>query len=278
MIWRKWSKIQMRHNKKRNTAFLYESLVKELTRAALQSDARSKKIIASILKEHFSVNSVLHKELNLYKTLCEVNSVSKPTAEKILVEVKRVYHTLGQDEIFDEQTEVIKKINAGLSKKMFSNFVSNYKTLATISQMFSSKTPISKRIVLEQKIIDLMTSGGQDFIKLKPIDNLTYKMFVQKFNEKYGTSLNENQKLLLTKYVTFSPDTALEFKVYINEEIRRLKESIKALQSINEVKQDYELSSKNKEILAILENFKSQQINDDMIKKILKIQALAAEA
>ncbi len=173
--------------------------MKELTRAALQSDARSKKIIASILKEHFSVNSVLHKELNLYKTLCEVNSVSKPTAEKILVEVKRVYHSLGEEEIFDEQTEVIKKINAGLSKKMFSNFVSNYKTLATISQMFNSKTPISKRIVLEQKIIDLMTSGGQDFIKLRPIDNLTYKMFVQKFNEKYGSSLNENQKASFVK-------------------------------------------------------------------------------
>ena len=84
----------MKHNKKRNTAFLYESLVKELTKAALRSDMVAKKAISSILKEHFHVNSVLHRELGLYKTLCEVRNVEKNTAEKILNEVKRVYHSL----------------------------------------------------------------------------------------------------------------------------------------------------------------------------------------
>ena len=87
----------MKHNKKRNTAFLYETLVKEMTRAALQSDAKAKIAIASILKEHFHVNSLLHKELNLYKTLCEVRNVERHTAEKILTEVKRVYDTLGEE-------------------------------------------------------------------------------------------------------------------------------------------------------------------------------------
>ena len=92
----------------------------------------------------------MHRELNLYKTLCEVNNVEKSTAEKILAEVKRVYHALGEEEIFDEQSQVIKKINTDLTKTVFNNFVSNYKTLATISQMFSNKTPISKKVILEE--------------------------------------------------------------------------------------------------------------------------------
>jgi hypothetical protein len=44
----------MKHNKKRNTAFLYQALVKEMTKAALQSDNDSKNKISSILKEHFN--------------------------------------------------------------------------------------------------------------------------------------------------------------------------------------------------------------------------------
>jgi len=265
----------MKHNKKRNTAFLYEALIKELTKAALRSDKDSKSIVSSILKEHFNSGALLSKELNLYKTICDTQKVSKDTAEKILSEVKRVYHSLGQEELYDEQTQVIKKINKGLSKDVFNNFISNYKTLATISQMFNGKTPINKRIMLEQKIVDQMVASHKARYSMKPIDNITYKMFVQKFNEKYGDSLNEHQKVLLSKYVVLSSETSTEFKIYINEEIQRLKDVVKGLQGRKEVLLDESLSDKNREVLSVLKSFKTQQINDDMIKKILKIQALA---
>ena len=176
----------MKHNKKRNTAFLYQTLVREMTKAALQSDNDSKNKISSILKEHFNTSSLLHRELNLYKTLSDVRGVNKDTAEKILSEVKRVYHTLGEQEIFDEQSEVIKKINTDVGKQVFNNFISNYKTLATISQMFNNKTPISKKVILEQSMVDLMASNPRQEKAMKPIDNVAYTIFVQKFNEKYG--------------------------------------------------------------------------------------------
>jgi hypothetical protein len=268
----------MKHNKKRNTAFLYESLVKEMTKAALHSDTNAKNLIASILREHFHTSSVLHKELNLYKTLCEVRNVERRTAEKILTEVKRVYHNLGEEEIFDEQSRVIKKINTSLSKKVYSNFISNYKTLATISQMFSSKTPITKKVILEDSLVEQMTKASDERQVMRPIDNITYKMFVQKFNDKYGSTLNEHQKYLLSRYVTLSPENAVEFKLYVNDEIARLKEVVKSLQSRKEVLLDESLSHKNREVLAVLESFKKQRINDDMIRKILKMQALAVEA
>ena len=268
----------MKHNKKRNTAFLYETLVKEMTKAALHSDVEAKNAISSILTEHFHVNSLLHKELSLYKTLCEVRNVERRTAEKILTEVKRVYHSLGEQDIFDEQSQVIKKVNTNLSKKVFSNFISNYKTLATISQMFSSKTPITKRVILEDNLVDQMTKTPDERQAMRPIDNITYKMFVQKFNDKYGSSLNEHQKYLLSRYVILSPENAVEFKLYINDEIGRLKEVVKKLQNRREVLLDESLSQKNREILDILESFRSQRINDEMVKTILKMQALAVEA
>lgn len=267
----------MKHNKKRNTAFLYESLVKEMTKAIIRSDMDTKDVVASILREHFYANSLLHRELGLYKTLCEVRSVKKDTAEKILSEVKRVYHSLGEQEIFDEQSEVIKKINSDLSKNIYSNFISNYKTLATISQMFNSKTPITRKIMLEGSMVDLMTSSPEEFQPMKPIDNLTYKMFVKKFNEKYGNSLNESQKDLLSKFILFTPENATEFKMYLGDEIERLKEVVKTLQTKEEVLIDESLSSKNMQILEILEGFKTQKVNDDMIRTILKVQSLTTE-
>tara|TARA_Y100000592_G_scaffold29786_1_gene47501 strand:+ start:247 stop:1056 length:810 start_codon:yes stop_codon:yes gene_type:complete len=267
----------MKHNKKRNTAFLYEALVKELTKASLRSDKSGQSIISSILKEHFNTNSILGKELELYQTIVSTSEVEADTAERILSEVKRVYHTLSPKEIYDEQSEVIGKVNKDLTKDIFRNFISNYKSLATINQMFSDKTPINKRIMLEKAVIEKMIMPKTKQQHMKPIDNITYKMFVNKFNEKYGDTLNENQKILLSRYVTLSPETAVEFKVYINEEISRLKSSIVNLQNKKEVLLDESLSNKNKQILDILESFKQQSINDNMIKTILKVQSLESE-
>ena len=267
----------MRHNKKRNTAFLYHGLVKELTKSVLRSDDEVKKAVTSILKEHFSSGSLLNRELGLYRALSETSGVEKDTAEKILSEVKRVYYSMGQDEIFDEQSEVIKKINTDLSKNVYSNFIPNYKMLATISQMFDKRTPINKRVILEQKVVQTLTSEKTQQSQMKHIDNITYNVFVSKFNEKYGDMLNENQKILLSKYVTVCPDTIVEFKLYVGDEINRLKEMVKGLQENKDVLLDEVLNGKSKEVMGVLGSFAEQKINDDMIRKILKIQALEVE-
>ena len=49
----------MKHNKKRNTAFIYEVLTKELTKAIANNDADKKTDIITILKEHFIQGSPL---------------------------------------------------------------------------------------------------------------------------------------------------------------------------------------------------------------------------
>lgn len=267
----------MNHNKKRNTAFLYEALVKEYTKSVIRSDDKVRNVIASILKEHFNSKSVLYRELNIYKELCSVNSVNRISAEKIISEAKRVYFSFNEQEIFDEQTSVLKKINTDLTPNVFKNFVSNYKTLATISQMFDDKTTIQNKVLLEEKLIEHMMTLPEHVETLKPIDNLTYKVFVNKFNQKYGNELNESQKTLLSKYIVLSPETVTDFKIYVVDEIDRLKESVKGLNSNKIINMNEDLSAKNKEILNVLEGFRQQEVNDNMIKKILKIQSLVAE-
>ena len=61
----------MKHNKKRNTAFLYECLVKELTKAIVRNDSDLKSKITEVIKENFKKGTILKKDLDIYNSLLE---------------------------------------------------------------------------------------------------------------------------------------------------------------------------------------------------------------
>ena len=70
---------KQKHNKKRNTAFLYEALVREMTNAVVSKDKERKNKIVDILKESFSSSKILGKELSLYQTLLESTNLNSVT-------------------------------------------------------------------------------------------------------------------------------------------------------------------------------------------------------
>ncbi len=49
---------------------------------------------------------------------------------------------------------------------------------------------------------------------MQPIDNIVYKTFVSKFNDKYSDSLISEQKELLNKYIVSFVDNGIEFKTF----------------------------------------------------------------
>ena len=267
-----------KHNKKRNTAFLYETLINEMTKAVVSSNKNNVAKISNIMKKYFSEGSILKEEVDLYKVLVDTKGLDGDTAEKMLNEVKRVYLSLDHQDIFVQQSKVISDMNKTLTKNVFSNFVPNYKSLATISQMFSEKTPVKDRVLLEQKVINnLVEKASTDSNNLQPIDNLVYKTFVEKFNDKYSNHLISEQKELLNKYITSFIDNGVELKIFMNEELGRLKEIISNSFNSDDIKDDVEMINKTKNVLSLLESFKQKQINDEMLIKVLKIQDLVKE-
>ena len=217
--------------------FLFETLVKELTKSIVRKNGDRKNIILSILKEHFSKDSVLYKELQLYKDILNSEELDFHTAEKLLYESKRTYwQGFDRQEIRKEQGEVISKINKDLSKTVFSNFVPNYKNLATLSQIFGDDITGKQRVMLERSVIQNMMSSveGRDG-GLKPLDNLTYKTFVKKFNSTYK-DLNEEQRELLNHYILSFSNNSIGLKVFMNEELGRLKGAIKESLEKDEIK------------------------------------------
>ena len=102
--------MKLKHNKKRNTAFVYESLVREMTKAIVEKNLELKDDIVSIIKEHFTKNSLLYRELKLYKTICETYDLEPHTAEKLVYEIRKEHTKLDKQILFTEQSILIKKI------------------------------------------------------------------------------------------------------------------------------------------------------------------------
>tara|TARA_R100001079_G_C4448586_1_gene152424 strand:+ start:2002 stop:2829 length:828 start_codon:yes stop_codon:yes gene_type:complete len=270
--------MKLRHNKKRNTMFLYESLVKELTKSIVQDDKERKDCVLSIIKEYFKKDSILGKELTLYRDVLESRELDYSTAEKILYEAKMIYWSgFKNPEVYEQQSHLISRVNKDLSKSVFSNFIPNYKDLATLSQIFNDELTVKKRVMLEKQIVkNMMSINEEQKEKMKPIDKLTFKTFIKKFNETYG-ELQEEQRELLVQYIYSFSDDGIGLKTYLNEEISRLKGVVNDSLDMEEVKEDSNMLESAKKVISIIEEYKTSQVDDSMIKQVLKIQKLVKE-
>ena len=194
-------------------------------------------------------------------------------AEKLVCLVKEARQKIDNQKLFSEQTKLINTINKKLDESIFSNFVPNYKTLASIYQIFSPNTKIKNKVLLENSIIDFMTSTNVKFHEKKSgLKASTVKIFTSKFNSTYS-KLNEEQQTLLSKYIGSFKDNGLELKIYLNEELGRIKEGLKEQSGTL----DEDLKKKVGDVLSLIDGYKNQLINEQMLKQILQIQELSRE-
>ena len=269
----------MKHNKKRNTAFLYESLIKELTKSIIQKDDDRKTTIIKILKESFMINSPLDKDLKIYKSVLDnQHKMTKDFSSKFLKETKRDFYTLDRKLVFNKQTKLLEAINKRLSNSVYSNFIPNYKNIATVGQWFSGGALNAKsRLLIESKVLAILIPEENHEIQMKHIDNLTYRTFVSKFNETYNKSLRSEQKALLVNYITSFSDNGLGLKSFMNEEIGRLKKQLGSVIRLNETKFDSTKMTKSRKVLIKLNEFKERPIDEEMVKALFFIQDLVEE-
>jgi hypothetical protein len=261
----------MKHNKKRNTAFLYECLVKELTKAIVRNEKQKKQEIISVLKEHFSAGSILKKELDVYKSLLEGTGQTEYSHSlRVIYEIKKDYENLDRKKVFNIQTKLIKQINEAFQSSFFSNFVPNYKNIATAGIFFNqSSLPAKKRLLIEQRVINFQLEKLNEST-MKHIDNLTYKTFVNTFNETYKESLRPEQRELLTNFIISFSDNGLGLKSFINEEIGRLRNHLTILNEGQHSKNATKVVDK-------LNSFAKRQIDEQMVKDLFYIQDLVNE-
>ena len=84
----------------------------------------------------------------------------------------------------------------------------------------------------------------------------------------------QEQKDLLNRYITSFADDGFELRVYLNEELARIKE---ILRTHAEGELDSLISQKAVEVVKFLEEFRKREFGEQDLKKILKSQELVRE-
>ena len=268
--------MKAKHNKKRNTAFVYEALLKEAVASNIKKDLKESKKIVNLIRKHFGPGSLLRRDLECYRSLYENQSLDKAIGERILKEATIAKKMISQDDLFIQQSEFIKDINKNVSPSVFNNFVPNYRTLATINKMFNTPSP-KEKVILENKIIENM-AGTTEESTVQDIDNFSYKVFVNKFNERYSDGLLKEQKELLGYYITSFADNSIELKMFMNEELGRLKNVLNEALAKEEIQTDTEMKQKTLQVIERLNEFGTTEVKrEKVLITVLKTQQLVRE-
>jgi hypothetical protein len=266
---------RLKHNKKRNTLFLFEILIQEMTKCITAKNDERKLEILSIIKEFFVEGTDLKKEKDLLHNVVNADGMSSNNIGRLIFHTKEEYTKLNSESIFEQQTKLIKKINVKLGSDVFKTFVKNYKRIATAHQLFNAELSPKQRVMIEQTLLTPNHKVAKE--EIVHIDKLVYAKFVENFNKKYASELFEEQSKLLTYYITSFTDNGVGLKTFVNEEISRIGAQLKESIQNYEILENSELEAGIGKIIKKVEGFAKTPINEAMLKDIINLQQLIRE-
>jgi len=231
--------MKVKHSKFKNTAILFELLVKQITQEVLSNS--NKNISEKIIKEFFNSNKELAKELKLYNQLTKERYTSVDDAKLFLEEIITERKKIDEGKLAKEKYNLVKTIKESYDlDKFLSSNLQNYKVLASIYKVFETKTQgrkveIRDYIDSNNTILEHITNKR---VPAKPQDKLyesfkqqsedlrllTYKLLIENFNKKYST-LDESQKNLLREFINNVSNTST-FPKFIEEETKKVLTSL----------------------------------------------------
>jgi len=276
----------IKHSKLKNTGVLFELLVRQITTDTLNGTSNSPAL--KIVKEYFGKNTILGKELNLYNSLSNEKFVNIPRAEKFLNLVLSERKKISNLNLKRKKYNLIKEINRQYSlESFFRTKISNYKMNASIYSLFESINSKSvnnpKHIMLcKETIIEHVSKSKPKTLQEKVAKEysqqdkdmrlLSYKLLLEKFNEKYGKALNDKQQSLLREYINSNGSSIVK---YMNKEAKTNRKKI--VQAANKI-DDKITSIKLKEVANQLKKIeKSNRTNDKHLTTMMNLYELIEE-
>lgn len=201
--------MSFRHNKKRNAGLVYEFLVRRMASQMLAQDSSGYQKTFQITKRYYSEGQPLASELELFETIRSTRGVSENVARKVLGEVKNHAAKLDHKLLEIKKSNLIKEVNYTFGKDFFSSHrIPEYRLLASIQMYIGGDSETlsesATRAQLEEGLVKFMTTKepvAQPQRDEKEVDNLVISLAAKKFQERYGKSLNKDQKVILEKYM-----------------------------------------------------------------------------
>ena len=279
--------MNIKHSKYKNTGIIFELLVRQITADTL-SGKNSK--AASVLKKFF-VKTELGKEYKLYETLSKYKSISESKADMVLTTIIESSKNLNRGVLKRQKYNLIKEIQKHYDlNEFFKTKLPSYKSYAslyTLLEIYNSDTLSTTAQIISNKVtlLETMTSAPIEAKKVKEdlieefssydkdLRILTYRVLLEKFNDKYG-ELNDDQKEILKEFIN-SVDNTPRLKEYYNSKVAYLREELSNLAKSIE---DKAVQIKVNEVSNMLTSLtKTANVGDDDLINILQYSELLHE-
>ena len=275
--------MKVKHSKYKNTGSLFELLTRQLTSDTITGN-QSKSL--SFLKKHFNSKTELLKEYKIYHTLATKKYSKDSQATMLIEELIKANGRLNKSQLRREKYNLIKEIKENYNiNNFFKAKITNYKIMASIFNLLENKKAtalsiVNSKVTLLEHITEKQQTKTKKDVVLENFNKqdsdtrlLTYKVLLEKFNNKYS-GLEESQKTLLKEYVN-SVTNSPALKSYINQEIKAVKQS---LTRYSKKVEDKAVAIKLTETKGMIKPLcKKSSVHDDNVVNLLNYYELVNE-
>lgn len=275
--------MKVKHSKYKNTGILFELLTRQITSETIKGETPK---AINVLKKFFNKNTQLLKEYQIYNTLLSQKYKDSNKATILLETCLEAHKEVNKSILRREKFNLVKEIKKVYNAEDFFNAkIDNYKILASTYILLENQAnPIvltnSKVTIVEHIMGNALPNKPKTEMVMEEYEKfdkstrlLTYKILLEKFNEKY-TDLSSNQKVLLKEYV-YNVSNSPKLKAFVNEEINTVKSQ---LSYIADKVVDPVVKIKINEVTNLLQPLcKKSSVHDDNIINLLNYYELVNE-
>lgn len=277
----------IKHSKFKNTGILFELLVRQITADTLSGKNSE---ATNILKKYFS-KTELGREYKLYDSLLKRTNLTEGKAELIINTVLESSKHLNRSALKRQKYNLINEIKKYYSlEDFFKTKLPHYKTQAAIYTLIEGyngdKKPSHEQTItnklsllehLTSKVVKIKEQNDDTINEFATYDKdtriLTYKILLDKFNDKYADFSNE-KKSILKEFIN-SVDNTNKLKEFYNNKINLFK---KDLVKLNFKTRDEVTKIKINEVTNLLTELnKNDKVNNDNIVNLLQYCDLIEE-
>jgi len=278
--------MKIKHSKFKNTGILFELLVRQITADTLKGGDSP---AIDILKEYF-VKTELGREYKLYESILKSKVLNEGRANSLISTTLEMSKKFNRSVLRKQKYNLINEIKKHYNlESFFGSKVKNYKEIASIYTLiesynykevtnldqinnnkvtlleFLTKSPVSKKS--KDEVINEFSTYDKD------LRTLTYKILLEKFNDKYD-GLSIEQKEILKEFI-YSVDSTPSLREFYNNKVNILKDKLTEMST--NIK-DKATKIKITEVAKLLTELnKTDKVDNDNLVDLLQYYELVKE-
>ena len=278
--------MKIKHSKYKNTGILFELLVRQITADTLKGGDSP---AIDLLKKYF-VKSELGRDYKLYESVIKSKVINESRANLLINSILENSKKLNRTLLKKQKYSLISEIRQHYSlEEFFGSKVKSYKELASLYVLMESRNSkkfldtqqevnnkitllehLTKQPIVKQQSDNIIEEfSNQD----KDVRTLTYKMLLERFNDKYD-SLSKEQKQVLKEFIN-SVDSTPALRNFYNDKIHLLKEKLSKLS--NNITNKATQIKVNEISKLLTEVSKTDKISSDNLVDLLQYYELVQE-